>query len=223
MMVVSQIGHGGATRALTRGRRSLPCVRTVTPATIADALLAAAWIGLVADSLRVTRAERALAGRLTIMGRPPRAARVAVLVLLLAGAALLEYRSGGRLSFHPVAAGAGTALAWAGVVLHARARRALGIRWSPAVAVPPGHEVVTHGPYAIVRHPLYLGVLLLAAGTVLAHTSAATLCIAAGFAAGMARKIPAEERALRGACGDAWTRYAADVPALVPRLSRGRR
>jgi protein-S-isoprenylcysteine O-methyltransferase Ste14 len=194
----------------------------VTPAAIADALVAAAWIGLVADSLRVARGERAVRARLDVE-RPRLVSRVVVLALLLAGAALLERRSGGRFAFHPAAAAAGVALAWAGVALHARARRALGVRWSSAVAAPPDHQIVTQGPYAIVRHPLYLGVLLLAAGTVLAHTSAATLCIAAGLAAGMVRKIPAEERVLRATCGEAWRRYAAEVPALVPRPSRLRR
>jgi protein-S-isoprenylcysteine O-methyltransferase Ste14 len=33
----------------------------------------------------------------------------------------------------------------------------------------------------------------------------------------MARKIPAEERVLRAACGDAWRGYAATVPMLIPR------
>jgi protein-S-isoprenylcysteine O-methyltransferase Ste14 len=32
-------------------------------------------------------------------------------------------------------------------------------------------------------------------------------------------KIPAEERVLRAACGEAWLRYAAAVPMLLPRPS----
>jgi protein-S-isoprenylcysteine O-methyltransferase Ste14 len=195
-----------------------PAPAVVSAATIADALVAAAWIALVVDALRVTRR----AGQ-SGMPRPPCAARVAVLGLLLGGAALLEARAGGRLGFHPAAACAGVALAWAGVALHARARRVLGARWSSAVGVPAGHTLVTDGPYAVMRHPLYAGILLLAAGTVLAHPSLATLCVAVGLSAGMALKIPAEERALRAACGDAWTRYAAAVPALLPRLSRASR
>ncbi len=191
----------------------------MTLAAAADVLLAAAWLALAADNLRLARRERAArAGREAVDGAPrwQGAARVALLALLLAGAALLEHRSGGRLAFHPVAAAAGLALAAAGLALHVRARRALGARWSTGVGVRAGHEVVTRGPYAIVRHPLYLGVLLLAAGTVLAHCSLATLCIAAGLVGGMALKIPAEERALRAACGERWTRYAAEVPALLP-------
>ena len=195
-----------------------PPACAVSAALIADALVAAAWIALGVDTVRVTRR----AGQ-SAMPRPPRAARVAVLVLLLGAVALLEARAGGRLGFHPAAAIAGVALAWAGVALHARARRVLGARWSSAVGVPAGHALVTDGPYAVVRHPLYAGILLLAAGTGLAHPSWATLCVAVGLTAGMAFKIPAEERALRAACGDAWMRYAAAVPALLPRLSRASR
>jgi len=196
----------------------------VTLATTVDVLLATAWLAVVADNLRQERREAAARARLGPVARgrtqAPQAVRLGLLVVLVAGAALLEQRSGGRLAFHAGAAVAGVALALAGVALHARARRALGVLWSSAVAVRTGHAVVRRGPYAVVRHPLYLAVLLLAAGTVLAHPSLATLCVAAGLGAGMALKIPAEERALRDACGDEWTRYAAAVPALLPRPSR---
>ena len=188
----------------------------MTLAAAADAVLAATWIGLAVDNLRVARHEPAAPAE----SATPRAARWSVLGFLLVGGAVLELRSGGRFAFHPAAALAGTALAVAGLALHARARRTLGSSWSSAVVAPPGREVVTRGPYAVVRHPLYLGVLLMAAGTVLAHTSAATVCAALGLAAGTALKIRAEERVLRGACGADWTHYAAEVPALVPRPSR---
>jgi len=188
----------------------------VTLTAVADALLAAAWSGLAIDNLRVARSD---GGVPAARGNRP-AARWAVLGVLLVGAGLLELGTGGRLAFHPTAALAGTALAAGGLALHARARRALGPAWSSAVVAPPGHEVVTRGPYGLVRHPLYLGVLLMAAGTLLAHTSATTICVALGLAAGTALKIRAEERVLRNACGGDWTRYAAEVPALLPRPSR---
>ena len=191
--------------------------------TIVNALLVAAWITLAADNLLLARRERAARARLgPVVGGssgPRLGVRLAVLAVLLGCGALLEALTGGRVAFHPVAAIAGLVLAAAGVALHLRARRALGHFWSGPVAVRARQTVVTGGPYALVRHPLYLGILLLAAGSALAHPSLAVVCAAAGLAAGIAYKIPGEERALRATCGDAYARYAAEVPALFPRLS----
>jgi protein-S-isoprenylcysteine O-methyltransferase Ste14 len=194
----------------------------VTLAIAADVLIAAAWIGLAADHLRLVRRERAARARLAPLPSRSLAARIVVLAVILGGIVSLEMRTGARLGFHPLAAVAGVLLAAGGLTLHARARRALGVHWTSTVTVRPGHPIVRSGPYAVIRHPLYLGVVLLAAGTVLAHPSTATICVAAGLAAGVALKIPAEERALRAACGDAWQHYAESVPALVPRPSRVR-
>src|SRR5262249_58699306 len=162
--------------------------RIVTSVAV-DVLIAAAWIVLAADNLRLARRERA--ARTSVAAR---AARLGFLVVLLSGAALLERWTGGRLGFHPLAAAAGVVLAGAGLVLHLRARRTLGARWSSAVRVQPGHQVVTSGPYAVVRHPLYLGVLLLAAGTVLAHPSTAARCIAGRLVLGLGLKHPPAAR-----------------------------
>jgi protein-S-isoprenylcysteine O-methyltransferase Ste14 len=194
--------------------------------TVVDVLLVAAWIALAADNLLLARRERAARARLgPVVGGgsgPGPAVRLAVLAVLLGCGVLLEQRVGGRLAFHPVVAIAGLVLAASGVALHLRARRVLGPLWSGPIAVRAGHAVVTTGPYALVRHPLYLAVLLLAAGSVLAHPSLAVACGAAGLAAGIAYKIPAEERVLRATCGDAYARYAAEVPALFPRLPNSR-
>jgi protein-S-isoprenylcysteine O-methyltransferase Ste14 len=188
-----------------------------------DVLIAAAWIGLAADNLRRSWRERDARARLppAVSGpRASRAARLGATAVLIAGGLLLERRTGGRLAFHPLAASIGIGLTAAGLALHARARRALGVLWSSAIIARPGLPFVSGGPYAVVRHPIYLGVLLLAAGTLLAHPSVATICIAVGLTVGIAVKIPAEERTLRSAYGESWTRYAASVPALIPRPSR---
>jgi protein-S-isoprenylcysteine O-methyltransferase Ste14 len=109
------------------------------------------------------------------------------------------------------------------LVLHGWARRALGPMWSGVVQVRAQHPLVERGPYRLVRHPIYLAGLLLAAGTFLAHPSPATACLGAGFSVGVLVKARLEERALRSVLGHDYERYAARVPALVPRLGlRGR-
>lgn len=186
-------------------------------AAVTDALIVGCWVGLVADNGWMALRERPVRDGDQRAASP--AVRLGVLGLLVFGVALLERRTGGRLGFHVLGSVAGVGCAVAGLLLHMWARRALGVRWSSAVAAPPGQQVVTSGPYAFVRHPIYLGVLLLAAGTLVAHPSVATACVAAGLATGAMRKIAAEERVLRTACGQAWRRYAAAVPMLLPRPS----
>src|SRR6266446_5129136 len=66
------------------------------------------------------------------------------------------------------------ALAWTGVVLCIVglafciwARFTLGRNWSGLVTLKAGHELITSGPYALVRHPIYTGLLSMALGTVI--------------------------------------------------------
>jgi len=180
-----------------------------------DAFIVACWVGLLADNARI--AWRTRTRRDGDRRSPSLVVRLGVLAVLLTGVVLLERKTGGMLWFHPAFALVGAGCALAGLAMHVWGRRTLGARWASLVAAPADGELVTRGPYAVVRHPIYLGVLLLAAGTVLAHPSVTTLCVASGLAAGMARKIPAEERVLRAGCGDAWRGYAATVPMLIPR------
>jgi protein-S-isoprenylcysteine O-methyltransferase Ste14 len=48
-------------------------------------------------------------------------------------------------------------------------RRTLGSNWRGAVALKAGHELVTEGIYDYVRHPIYTGVLTMAAGVALSY------------------------------------------------------
>jgi len=57
-----------------------------------------------------------------------------------------------------------------GIGLAIWARAFLGRNWSPRPAVKEHHELVTAGPYAYVRHPIYTGILLAALGTALTGT-----------------------------------------------------
>lgn len=104
----------------------------------------------------------------------------------------------------------------ADVLVHA-AVRTLGRQWSLAARVVEGHELIRTGPYAIVRHPIYAGMLgmLLATGLALSGWPA----LAAGtvlYVLGTWVRIATEERLLRGVFDTAYERYARAVPAFVP-------
>lgn len=95
-----------------------------------------------------------------------------------------------------------------------------------------GNEVsapmlVTAGPYAYVRNPLYVGNTVTALGFAIAFTGrnrgAARLAIVAGSVAAIvglyAVIVPHEEAYLRSRFPEAFEAYAASVPPIVPRLS----
>ena len=53
----------------------------------------------------------------------------------------------------------------AGLGLAVWARNALGANWSPAVNIKHDHELITRGPYSLVRHPIYTSMLLMFLGS----------------------------------------------------------
>ena len=61
----------------------------------------------------------------------------------------------------------GMALCVAGLAFCLWARFTLGRNWSGVVTLKGGHELITRGPYAWVRHPIYTGLLTMFVATVL--------------------------------------------------------
>lgn len=110
----------------------------------------------------------------------------------------------------------GMALAWLGAGLAVWARLALGVWFSGTFGIKPSHALVTTGPYAIVRHPMYLGLLLLLGGMALAWNSAVSLGFVLLLTVPFVMHTFIEEQMFRGHFGEAWTIYAARVPRLVP-------
>ena len=88
--------------------------------------------------------------------------------------------------------------------------------WLILTRVPRG-ELITHGPYAVVKHPLYTGVALLVLpwGGFLCNT---WLGVVVGIALYLAsrRFSPAEEKELSAVFGARWDAYAKTV--LIPWL-----
>jgi protein-S-isoprenylcysteine O-methyltransferase Ste14 len=144
-------------------------------------------------------------------------------VLTLAGAALLfGFNPGGVRAdtpLWPVAPIIGWLLAvfvLCGFVFTWWARIHLGQLWSSSVTRKEHHHVVDTGPYAIVRHPIYTGLLIAIVGTMLLRATILTLTGSAIIVAGIYVKARVEEEFLRQQLGDAYDAYARRVPMLVP-------
>jgi len=112
----------------------------------------------------------------------------------------------------------GLLMAVGGILVSVWARLTLGRNWSGTVTIKQDHELVTGGPYAIVRHPIYTGLLLAFIGSALARGEwRGILAVALVFVA-FERKRRHEERWMREQFGAAYDAYAGRVAALIPYL-----
>jgi protein-S-isoprenylcysteine O-methyltransferase Ste14 len=144
-------------------------------------------------------------------------------VLMVAGGVLLYHRTSWRLGaerlFH---VGYDGAYALAGVAIAGFAfawwaRLHLGRLWSGSVTRKEGHHVVDTGPYGLVRHPIYTGLIL---ATIATGTAVGTLPSLGGvvlMTLGIWLKARLEERFLAAELGaDAYGAYRRRVPMLLP-------
>jgi protein-S-isoprenylcysteine O-methyltransferase Ste14 len=113
---------------------------------------------------------------------------------------------------------AGELILMAGLAFSVWARRHLGANWSVSVTLKEGHELVRHGPYRIVRHPIYTGCLLALVGSALICEQWRAPLGAALIFASLAYKVRLEESWLTGYFGDTYQRYRREVSALIPGL-----
>lgn len=151
--------------------------------------------------------------------------RVLDLVLLFAAAALFWVQSVPvpwlMARFLPEAqwrfwAALGAVLTLAGLLFTVWARVYLGRNWSGVVTVKQDHELVTSGPYALVRHPIYSGLALAFIGTALAIGQwRGVLAVVLAFICFL-RRMSAEERFMREQFHTAYEDYARRVRAFIP-------
>jgi protein-S-isoprenylcysteine O-methyltransferase Ste14 len=94
----------------------------------------------------------------------------------------------------------------------------LGKQWTFEARVIQGHELITQGPYALVRNPIYLGMFGLMIATGLAYSTWWVLGAAIiVFLLGNRIRIRSEEKLLREIFGVQFDDYARRVPTLFPR------
>ena len=106
-----------------------------------------------------------------------------------------------------------------GVVLRAWAAVTLGRYYTTTLMTMEGQKVVTTGPYARVRHPGYLGEVLLWSGFgVLSGNLIVMFLLPVMFVAVYLYRISVEERMLRQVLGDDYVKYSRRTKRLVPFL-----
>lgn len=97
------------------------------------------------------------------------------------------------------------------------ARIYLGRLWSGSVTKKADHRIVDTGPYALVRHPIYTGLLLAVFATMAAKGTVYGVAGAAIITVGIWMKARLEEKFLRQELGaEAYDAYAKRVPMLIP-------
>lgn len=110
----------------------------------------------------------------------------------------------------------GDLLTACGLIFAIWARLHLGKYWSGVISLKENHRVIRTGPYELVRHPIYTGLILAAAGSAITNSTVdgfigLVLIIAACF-----YKAKREESLLTAQLGDEYRQFKNQVPFLVP-------
>jgi protein-S-isoprenylcysteine O-methyltransferase Ste14 len=114
------------------------------------------------------------------------------------------------------------AAAAAGLLFTWWARIHLGRLWSANVSRKADHRVVDTGPYGIVRHPIYTGIIIASIATATLRGTVLSWVGASLMTLGWVVKARMEETFLREQLGAAaYDEYARRVPMLAPFWSRG--
>jgi protein-S-isoprenylcysteine O-methyltransferase Ste14 len=111
----------------------------------------------------------------------------------------------------------GVALVLLGMVLFVWARRTLQANYSGHISVKSDQTLIQSGPYRIIRHPAYLGFLLMAIGISLGYSSLAGLCAFVFLTIpGFVFRIRVEEETLEAHFSDEFRQYAARTGRFIP-------
>jgi protein-S-isoprenylcysteine O-methyltransferase len=117
----------------------------------------------------------------------------------------------------PEVRAAGYAIGAAGLALRLWSMRTLAGAFSYDLKVREGQALVRRGPYRLLRHPAYTGMLLWSAGLGLWNPSlVGLLLLMAGTLPQLAYRIGVEERLLEAHFGEAWREHARATSRVIP-------
>jgi protein-S-isoprenylcysteine O-methyltransferase Ste14 len=113
----------------------------------------------------------------------------------------------------------GFSLVIAGLAISAWSRDVLGKNWTAVPMILTNHQLVTAGPYAYVRHPLYTGIIIALAGSVLASGECGALIGWILITSIFRIRSRREERILEAEFGSSYSEYRARTGFLLPRIA----
>jgi protein-S-isoprenylcysteine O-methyltransferase Ste14 len=183
---------------------SHPPLVAVTVATFALSALALFTRGNLSSGEREDRSNRWVLGAFAVLG--------------LLGGYLPAYTD--RIGFWTLD---GDAVRWLGVALFVAGGAlrmwpvfVLGRRFSGLVAIQPGHTLVTHGIYGVIRHPSYLGLIVNSLGWALAFRSGVGVVLTVLTLVPLLARVRAEEALLFSQFGAEYDAYRARTSRLIP-------
>lgn len=116
----------------------------------------------------------------------------------------------------PATAIAAALVCVAGLLFTLWARVTLGRNWSGRVTLKENHELIERGPYRLVRHPIYTGILTMTLGTALLSGRLAALAAAVLIFAALQIKIAQEEALLLTHFSTEYAAYRRRVKRIIP-------
>lgn len=164
-----------------------------------------------------------------VVRRTPMGARAFQITVGALGAAFIFSQSLNKgwmgVSFLPQSAGVhlvtdstGLAMTFAGCLFACWARVVLGGNWSGVPTVKDNHELIVKGPYALARHPIYIGFLTAAVGTTLVVARWRSIVGLAVVVLMFILKMSQEERLMTQQFPETYKSYRRRVKALIPGL-----
>ncbi|HKI85789.1 MAG TPA: isoprenylcysteine carboxylmethyltransferase family protein [Thermoanaerobaculia bacterium] len=171
------------------------------------------WLLSALSSKRVVRTQP-VAGRLLHS-----VILIAAAFLLFSDGPYLPWRAQRVLPAAPPVAWLGLTITALGALFTVIARAYLGRNWNARPSLKEDHEVIHSGPYALVRHPIYSGLLLTATGTAVAIGLVRSFLALPLILLGFWIKASYEERLLTEALGEPYRAYTRAVRwAIIPFL-----
>jgi protein-S-isoprenylcysteine O-methyltransferase Ste14 len=114
---------------------------------------------------------------------------------------------------------AGVAIMISGIIFRRYAISVLGKFFTATVQIKNGHELIRAGPYRYIRHPSYLGILIIALGLgiALANWISLLICVVLPLI-GIIRRINVEEKELESHFGQQYQDYRKSTWRIVPHI-----